>query len=111
LLSRCHYEIVQVNRIERDPKAREGCIRLFGAQCSVCGLEFEKSYGDIGSGFIHVHHLNPIAETKGQRDRVNPRTGLRPVCPNCHEMLYRRTPPFTIEEMKARFTVAMPAQR
>ncbi|HCO7574031.1 HNH endonuclease [Escherichia fergusonii] len=26
---------------------------------------------------------------------------LPPVCPNCHAMLHRRKPPFTLEELKA----------
>ncbi|HEM0468253.1 TPA: HNH endonuclease [Escherichia coli] len=26
---------------------------------------------------------------------------LLPVCPNCHAMLHRRKPPFTLEELKA----------
>jgi 5-methylcytosine-specific restriction protein A len=24
---------------------------------------------------------------------------LKPVCPNCHAMLHRRTPPYSIEEL------------
>ena len=91
---------VQVSRIERDPAARRKCIKLFGTACSVCGFDFERAYGSIGSGFIHVHHLNPLASAKGCR-RVNPQSDLRPVCPNCHEMLHRRNPPFEIDEMKS----------
>lgn len=91
---------VEVSRIERDPTARRRCIKLFGAICSVCGFDFERTYGPIGSGFIHVHHLNPLASAKGRRT-VSPQSDLRPVCPNCHEMLHRRNPPFGIDEMKA----------
>jgi hypothetical protein len=89
---------IQVSRIERDPAARRKCIKLFGTACSVCGFDFERAYGSIGSGFIHVHHLNPLASAKGRRT-VNPQYDLRPVCPNCHEMLHRRNPPFGIDEM------------
>lgn len=91
---------VQVSRIERNPTARRKCIKLFGTTCSVCGFDFERVYGSIGSGFIHVHHLNPLASAQGRRT-VNPRSDLRPVCPNCHEMLHRRNPPFGIDEMKS----------
>lgn len=91
---------VQVSRIERNPAARRKCITLFGTACCVCGLDFERVYGQIGSGFIHVHHLNPLASARGRRT-VNPRSDLRPVCPNCHEMLHRRNPPFGIDEMKS----------
>jgi hypothetical protein len=90
---------VEVSRIERDAAARKRCIALFGTTCAVCGFNFEKIYGKIGAGFIHVHHLNPLAMAEGRR-KVSPKTDLRPVCPNCHEMLHRQRPPFTIEELQ-----------
>lgn len=92
---------VQVSRVERDPKAREKCISIFGPVCSVCGFDFERTYGEIGKGFIHVHHLIPLASSKGQHT-VDPKMHLRPVCPNCHEMLHRRNPPISIEALAAR---------
>jgi len=94
---------VQLSRIERDPLARKECLRIFGAACIVCGFDFRSVYGEIGEGFIHVHHLNPLASASGRR-KVDPRTDLRPVCPNCHEMLHRKEPPFSIEELKARLS-------
>jgi 5-methylcytosine-specific restriction protein A len=93
--------VIYVNRYERDPKARAACVKIFGAVCAVCGLDFGKAYGEIGIGFIHVHHLNPLSVT-GKKHRVNPLNDLRPVCPNCHEMLHRRSPPFSIDELKAK---------
>jgi predicted HNH restriction endonuclease len=62
-------------------------------------------YGDIGQGFIHIHHLIPLSGIK-QDYRLNPETDLIPVCPNCHAMLHRRDPPFTPEELKARLRPA-----
>ena len=67
----------------------------------VCGRDFETTYGEIGKGFIHVHHLTPIASI-GKEYRLNVDTDLAPVCPNCHYMLHRKNPPFTIEELKAK---------
>ena len=32
---------------------------------------------------------------------VDPINDLMPVCPNCHAMLHRRTPPFSVEELAA----------
>ena len=90
---------VQVSRVERDQTARMRCIQMFGTVCQVCGFDFAATYGEIGAGFIHIHHLNPLAASRRPR-KVNPQTDLRPVCPNCHEMLHRRDPPFTIEELK-----------
>jgi hypothetical protein len=90
---------VQVNRFERNPVARKRCIRFYGPTCVVCGFDFEKTYGPIGAGFIHVHHLTPRS-TGGRKPRtVDPHKDLRPVCPNCHEMLHRKVPPYSIKEL------------
>lgn len=88
-----------VNRFERDIKARDACICHFSAKCQICGLDFQDMYGDIGKGFIHVHHLIPLASV-GIEYVVNPVTDLVPVCPNCHAMLHTRTPPLSIDELK-----------
>lgn len=79
---------VIVNSYERDHKARLQCIKIHGATCAVCGIDFEKMYGELGKGFIHVHHIIPI-HTIGEGYKVNPETDLIPVCPNCHAMLHR----------------------
>ena len=90
---------VLVNSFERNPKARKKCIEHYGAQCVVCGFNFEKVYGDIGKGFIHVHHLTKLSDI-GQGYEVNPIKDLHPVCPNCHAMLHQKNPPHTIDELK-----------
>ena len=92
---------VWVNRYERDPKAREKCIEHHGTRCAVCEIDFERRYGDIGKGFIHVHHLRPLARLKSSY-RLNPLKDLVPVCPNCHAMLHRRDPPYDIEQLRGR---------
>lgn len=95
--------LVQVNRFERDPRARRLCIQVFGTRCVVCGFDFAETYGRIGIGFIHVHHLRPLSSAKGKHE-VDVRRDLRPVCPNCHEMIHRKRPPFSIEALKARLS-------
>ena len=77
-----------VNQYERNPEARRQCIEAHGCYCHVCGLDFGKKYGEIGEGFIHVHHLVPIS-TIGEGYVVDPVKDLIPVCPNCHAMLHR----------------------
>lgn len=89
---------VVVNAYERDPKARDACLLHHGYSCVVCRFNFAKQYGEIGKNFIHVHHLAPISKTKEQH-AIDPVRDLRPVCPNCHAMLHRSDPPFTIEEL------------
>ncbi len=90
---------VLVNAYERDRAARRACIDHFGAICAVCNFRFEERYGPLGSGFMHVHHLVPLSEIKAD-SKVDPIRDLRPVCPNCHAMLHRRQPPFSIEELR-----------
>ena len=90
---------VTVNRYERDPKARDVCIGHHGLRCAVCDLSFEERYGDPGKGFIHVHHKRPLHRMTAL-SRVNPKTHLIPVCPNCHAMLHRRDPPYDVEQLR-----------
>jgi hypothetical protein len=93
---------VLVNRYERSREAREKCINHYGAMCQVCRLDFSERYGEIGKGFIHVHHLRQLSEI-GSEYVVDPIKDLRPVCPNCHAMIHRRKPPFTLEELRRLF--------
>jgi len=67
--------------------------------CSVCQFRFDATFGDLGKGYIHVHHLTPIA-TIGTEYHLDPERDLRPVCPNCHAMLHRHNPPLSIEELQ-----------
>jgi len=90
---------VVVNRYERSLSARIACIEKWGVSCAVCGFNFEQSYGDIGAGYIHVHHLKPLGEVGG-RYKLDPIKDLRPVCPNCHAMLHRQMPALAIEELQ-----------
>lgn len=90
---------VTVNSYERNSKARQLCVKHWKAICAVCTFDFEKTYGEIGKGFIHVHHLTPVSQI-GKAYQVNPINDLIPVCPNCHSMLHRQEPPLTINELK-----------
>ncbi len=90
---------VTVNVYERSVKARRACLNEYGYICSVCGFDFEKVFGAIGNGFIHVHHLIDLASI-GKEYKVNPKDDLRPVCPNCHAMLHKSKPAYSIEELK-----------
>jgi hypothetical protein len=85
-------------RYERSRFLRDIAIRFHGVDCAVCGFNFEKNYGDWGRDFIHVHHLERLADS-GQR-MVNPVTDLIPVCPNCHSMLHKSSPPLMPGDLK-----------
>lgn len=90
---------VKVNRFERNLKARDVCISHHGASCKVCDLNFVQTYGNLGAGFIHVHHIVPISDICKEYE-VDPVNDLVPVCPNCHAILHRKTPPLTVEQLK-----------
>lgn len=90
---------VTVNLYERDIGARAACLRHWGVQCVVCNFDFKTLYGKLGDGYIHVHHLRPLSEV-GAAYELDPVRDLRPVCPNCHAMLHRRTPALNIEELQ-----------
>lgn len=92
--------IVSVNAYERNAKARVACIKHYGAACIVCGFNFQTVYGQIGAGFIHVHHLVPLSEIKKQYE-LDPIKHLRPVCPNCHAIIHSTQPALTIEQLKS----------
>ncbi len=91
---------VSTNRYERNPEARRKAIEYHGLRCIVCGMDFEETYGKLGRGFIHIHHIVPIS-TKG-KSKVNFEKDLVPVCPNCHAMLHRgaRGKVLSVEELK-----------
>jgi len=92
---------VTVNAYERDARAREACIRHHGPVCSVCGLRFEERYGELGKGFIHVHHVVPLARI-GENYAIDPVEDLTPVGPNCHAMIHKGNNVLTVEELKSR---------
>lgn len=79
---------VLVNKYERNNHARMMCLSKHGYSCSVCGLNFEQKYGEIGRNFIHVHHIIPIS-TIGREYQIDPEKDLVPVCPNCDAMLHK----------------------
>ncbi|MDD2368307.1 MAG: HNH endonuclease [Sulfuricurvum sp.] len=90
---------ITVNAYERNPKARQECVKKHGYICAICKFDFEKSYGEIGKNFIHVHHLREISSI-AENYEVDPEKDLIPVCPNCHAMLHKQKPAYTINEMK-----------
>ncbi len=91
---------VEATVYERDPKARQRCIDHYGPVCVVCKLNFENRYGDLGKGYIQVHHLVPISKW-GEKYSVDPIRDLCPICANCHAMVHRRNPPYSVEYVRA----------
>ncbi|WP_232713355.1 HNH endonuclease [Bacillus xiapuensis] len=55
-------------------------------------------YGEIGEGYIEGHHIKPISEMVD--NEVTKVEDIVLVCANCHCMLHRKRPWFSINELK-----------
>ncbi len=78
---------ISVNAYERNPDARAKCIEHHGAKCTICGFDFAATFGEEFLGFIHVHHIVPLAKVRA-RYKIDPIKDLLPVCPNCHAVIH-----------------------
>lgn len=93
------WRVSEVKRFERSARNRAVCIEIFGTSCQICSFDFQSTYGPLGEGFIHIHHITPLSEI-GMQHQIDPRTDLIPVCPNCHAMLHRKTPALMPQELR-----------
>lgn len=91
---------ITVNAYERNAAARAACLAHHGTTCAACGVVLADVYGPVADGFIHVHHLKPLASV-GNGYTVDPVADLRPVCPNCHAIIHLHDPPMTPDEVRA----------
>jgi 5-methylcytosine-specific restriction protein A len=79
---------------ERDPKLRALKIkqaRLNGSplRCEVCAFDFARTYGDLGDGYIEVHHVTPLHASGTRETKL---ADLACLCANCHRMCHRSRP-------------------
>ena len=93
------YHVLSV-RYERNPINRKLCLYKKGYNCSVCGTNLYEKYGEIGKDFIEVHHTTPVS-MMGDDYKLNIDRDLVPLCPNCHTMIHRKNPPYTVEQLKS----------
>ncbi|MCQ2087062.1 MAG: HNH endonuclease [Bacilli bacterium] len=91
---------VASKKYERNPINRELCLYAKGYTCSCCGFNFKNTYGKIGENFIEVHHIVPVSKM-GPHYIVDPINDLTPLCSNCHSMIHKKNPPYTVDELKA----------
>jgi len=85
-------------RYERSRALRGRAIAIHGTNCMICGMNFENTYGPVGKGFIHIHHILRISD--GGIRSVDPEKDLIPICPNCHSMIHRENPPISPDELR-----------
>lgn len=92
-------ETVISKKYERNSLNRMICLSHKGYKCSVCGFDFGEKYGEIGENYIEVHHIIPVSKM-GAHYKIDPINDLVPLCANCHAMVHRRNPPYSVEELK-----------
>ena len=80
----------RTTRYERSPANRLRCLQYWGRTCWVCDFDFSSVYGNLGAGFIEVHHLTPLATAEGPVE-IDPTRDLVPLCSNCHSMVHRHS--------------------
>lgn len=90
---------IETNRYERDRRNRAAALAIHGYRCKVCEVDMGLRYGPVASGMIEVHHTTPASEI-GPGYLIDPRQDLLPLCPNCHSVAHRRTPPFSVDELR-----------
>lgn len=91
----------KVLRRQRNRQARQQCLEASGYKCYVCGFDFEKVYGEIGKGFMEVHHTKPLASYDDEHEI--PQSELCALCSNCHSMVHRSKVPLDVDELKRIF--------
>lgn len=67
-------------------------------RCEVCNMKFIERYGKIGKKHIIAHHLNPIGSRSGSS--VTTLDDIALVCSNCHDIIHKKNPPYTINELR-----------
>ena len=100
-LTEGHPTEVRLTRFERRRGARIACLKHHGYQCLACQTDFVRKYGSLGTDFIHVHHLIPLAQIR-KAYKVDPINDLIPLCPNCHAMIHRLPEPQTLDALRER---------
>jgi 5-methylcytosine-specific restriction protein A len=86
-------------RYERSRFNRRIAIQIHGTSCFGCDFSFQNFYGDVGIDVIEVHHLLPVHLMEQSRV-VDPRTELVPLCSNCHTLVHRIDPPYTLSDLR-----------
>ena len=76
---------------ERDPRLRKRKVdqaRKLGLplRCEVCSFDFERFYGELGRGYVEVHHVLPL-HISGPRETNL--ADLAFLCANCHRMCHK----------------------
>ncbi len=89
-------KLVETKVYERSSKLRQIAIEFFTKNddilCDACKFSYSKFYGEIGSGYIEIHHVKPVFKYEDEDLDKTIEAALEnvvPVCSNCHRMIHR----------------------
>jgi len=72
-------------------------------ECSACTFDFYDFYGEIGKGYIEIHHLKPVFQYEDEDRNIfvsRALENLTPTCSNCHRIIHRnRQMPLSMTEL------------
>ncbi|NLC65465.1 MAG: hypothetical protein GX752_00825 [Clostridium sp.] len=74
------------SRYELDPKIRLEALKYHGMSCKICGFNYESTYGELGKGYIQIHHK--YHDDNSSFD-IDIKKDIIPICDNCHSMIHR----------------------
>ena len=92
-------------RIERTTDNSRKVKRELGYTCQACGFNFKDRYGELSLNkkkeeFIEAHHIRQIQDLpEGEVVEFNIED-FAVLCSNCHRMVHRKNPPYSINEIK-----------
>lgn len=93
---------------ERSQALREAAIRYYTVNdhiaCAACSFDFWQVYGEVGRGYIEIHHRVPLFQYADQDTTIFLREAIErvaPLCSNCHRMIHRnRNQVLEVEELR-----------
>lgn len=88
----------------RNPALARDAKQAKGYMCEVCSFSFAKTYGALGSEFIEAHHLDPLSErpaVEWSEVLTTSIAGIAVLCSNCHRMVHRRIPAYSLDELRS----------
>lgn len=99
-------EVVQaaIKYRRRSQKIIEAKKAISSNRCEACGMSFIETYGLHDADCIIGHHINPIADRKGESSTKLADISL--LCPNCHAVVHTEDPPITIESLQSMISLA-----
>lgn len=74
------------NKPLRDLKIQTAVAEGSPLRCEVCSFDFTAAYGELGDGYIEVHHTLPLHISGATETRME---DLALLCANCHRMCHR----------------------